>query len=140
VLVTDLPPEEAGDLRGALRAGGVDSIFLLSPTSSQQRIELVCRNASGFLYLISRTGVTGVREDVPEELAGQIQAVRRATGLPIAVGFGIGHPEQAAALAAHADGIVVGSALVRLIEEHAASPGLEGRVEEFCTAMRAPLR
>jgi len=140
VLVTDLPPEEAGDLRGALRAGGVDSIFLLSPTSSQQRIELVCRSASGFLYLISRTGVTGVREDVPEGLEGQIKAVRRATGLPIAVGFGIGHPEQAAAIAAYADGIVVGSALVRLIEEHGASPGLEGRIEEFCAALRAPLR
>lgn len=140
VLVTDLPPEEAEILRSALRAGGVDSIFLLSPTSSRRRIELVCRSASGFVYLISRTGVTGVREDVPEELGGLVQAVRQATGLPIAVGFGIGHPRQAATIAAYADGIVVGSALVRLIEEHAASPALEGRVEEFCSALRAPLK
>jgi tryptophan synthase alpha chain len=140
VLVTDLPPEEAGDLRAALRAGGVDLIFLLSPTSSQERIDLVCREASGFIYLISRAGVTGVREDVPGELDGRVQAVRRATALPIAVGFGIGHPEQAGTIAAYSDGVVVGSVLVRLIEENAASPDLERRIEEFCLRLRDPLR
>ncbi len=140
VLVTDLPPEEAVDLHVALRASGVDLILLLSPTSSQERVELVCREASGFIYVISRTGVTGAREDVPSDLEGQVRAARRATNLPIAVGFGISQPGQAAAIAAYADGIVVGSALVRLIEENAASPDLESRIEEFCRTLRAPLR
>jgi len=140
VLVTDLPPEEAGDLRAALRAVGVDLIFLLSPTSTEERVELVCREASGFIYVISRRGVTGVREDVPEELDGQVQAARRAAGLPIAVGFGIAQPAQAGVIAAYADGIVVGSALVRLIEDNASSPDLEKRVEEFCRSFGAPLR
>ncbi len=139
VLVTDLPPEEAEDLKEALGANGVDSIFLLSPTSSTERVGLVCRKASGFIYFISRTGVTGEREDVPESLAGQVRAARRASSLPIAVGFGISRPEQARAIAEYADGIVVGSALVRLIEENAASPDLERRIEEFCRTFAAPL-
>ena len=140
VLVTDLPPEEAGELRAALRTCGVDLIFLLSPTSSEERIDLVCREASGFIYVISRTGVTGAREDLPEALHGQVLAARRATDLPIAVGFGISRPEQARAIAAYADGVVVGSALVRLIEENSGTPDLERRVEEFCRTLRAPLR
>ena len=139
VLVTDLPPEEAGDLRGALRASGVDLIFLLSPVSSGERVALVCREASGFIYFISRTGVTGAHEDVPEGLAAQVRAARQTSGLPVAVGFGISQPGQAAAIAAFADGIVVGSALVRLIEEGAGSPDLEMRIEKFCRALQAPL-
>jgi len=139
VLVTDLPPEEADELQGALRPRGVDLIFLLSPTSSQQRVERICRNAAGFIYVISRTGVTGAREDLPPGLDAQVRAARDASRLPIAVGFGISRPEQARRIAEFADGVVVGSALVRLIEEHAASPGLEERVVEFCRTLQASL-
>ncbi len=140
VLVTDLPPEEAVDLKTALRPKGIDVIFLLSPTSSKQRVERVCREASGFIYFISRTGVTGAREDLPPGLDAQVRAARDASSLPIAVGFGISRPEQARAIAVFADGVVVGSALVRLIEEHAASPDLEERVVEFCHTLQASLR
>jgi len=140
VLVTDLPPEEAVELKTALRPNGVDLIFLLSPTSSKQRVERVCREASGFVYLISRTGVTGAREDLPPGLGAQVRAARDASSLPLAVGFGISRPEQAKAIAAYADGIVVGSALVRLIEEHAASPDRDERVAEFCRTLQASLR
>ena len=140
VLVTDLPPEEAADLRRALGPRGVDLIFLLSPTSSETRIERVCREASGFIYFISRTGVTGVRDDLPAGLEAQVRAVRGRSGVPIAVGFGIGRPEQAAAVARFADGVVVGSALVRLIEEHAGSSDLVERVEAFCDALLESLR
>jgi len=139
VLVTDLPPEEADELQAALRPRGVDLIFLLSPTSSKQRIERICRNACGFIYVISRTGVTGAREDLPPGLEAQVRAARDASMLPIAVGFGISRPEQARRIADFADGVVVGSALVRLIEEHAASASLEERVEEFCRTLQASL-
>jgi tryptophan synthase alpha chain len=140
VLVTDLPPEEAGDLQAALRPWGIDLIFLLSPTSSRQRVERVCREASGFVYFISRTGVTGAREDLPAALDAQVRAARDASSLPVAVGFGISRAEQAKTVAGFADGVVVGSALVRLIEEHAASPDLEERVVEFCRTLQAALR
>lgn len=139
VLVTDLPPEEAGDLHGALSQDGVDLIGLLSPTSSPERVEKVCTRAGGFIYFISRTGVTGVRDDLPAGLAGQVGAARRASNLPIAVGFGISRPDQVRAIAAFADGVVVGSALVRLVEENASAPDLEGRVEAFCRSLAAPL-
>jgi tryptophan synthase alpha chain len=140
VLVTDLPPEEAADLRRALVPSGIDLIFLLSPTSSQRRIDRVCREAAGFIYFISRTGVTGVRDDLPPGLEARVQAVRRGSGVPVAVGFGIGRPEQAAAVAKFADGVVVGSALVRLIEEHAEAGDLEQRVESFCRGLQGSLR
>ena len=140
VLVTDLPPEEAGDLRGPLAECGVDLIFLLSPTSSRARVDRVCREASGFVYFVSRTGVTGAREDLPVELAEQVRSARRASPLPIAVGFGISGPEQVKTIAAFADGVVVGSALVRIVEEKGASPGLEAAVEAFCRTLAGALR
>ncbi len=139
VLVTDLPPEEAGDLRGALTAQGVDLIFLLAPTSSRERVDRVCREASGFVYFVSRTGVTGTREDLPPELTEQVRSARRVSRLPIAVGFGISGAEQARAVARFADGVVVGSALVRIIEEKGAAAGLEASVEAFCRALSGSL-
>jgi tryptophan synthase alpha chain len=134
VLVTDLPPEEAAELGSALTAGGVDLIFLVAPTSSSERVERICHAGRGFIYFVSRTGVTGVREDLPEELPGQVRAVRDACRgrLPIAVGFGIGSRRQVEAVAAFADGVVVGSALVRLIEELGAAPDRDARIEAFC--------
>ncbi len=135
VLVTDLPPEEAVELRTTLDPRGIDLIFLLSPTSARERVDLVVREGRGFLYFISRTGVTGERADLPADLEGQVRAARERSHLPVAIGFGISRPEQVRAVAGFADGVVVGSALVRLIEETGASPELPARVEAFCRAL-----
>lgn len=113
LIVPDLPPEEADELIAACRAAGVATIFLLAPTSTEARIRLVAQNSTGFIYLVSVTGITGARQELPPDLAAFVQRVRRHTDLPLAVGFGIATGEQAAAVAAIADGVIVGSALVK---------------------------
>ena len=115
VIVPDLPPEESDMLRSALRARGIDLIFLLSPTSDGERVRLVTRHTSGFLYLVSLTGVTGARDHLPSDLESFVTRVRSATELPLAVGFGISTPAQAAQVASIADGVIVGSALIKAI-------------------------
>jgi tryptophan synthase alpha chain len=118
VLCVDLPPEEAeGEYLDALRAHGIDAIFLLAPTSTRERIRSVARLGSGFVYYVSRTGVTGEQTELPAELAREVKALGKALDLPLAVGFGISTRAQVAAVAKLADGVVVGSALVRLIGE-----------------------
>ncbi len=112
VLATDLTPEEAGEYRRVLRGAGLDTIFLAAPTTPEERIERVAQASSGFLYLISRTGVTGQRDTLPEDLGALVERVRRATMLPLAVGFGIARPEHVRALVGQVDAAVVGSALV----------------------------
>jgi len=119
-IVPDLPPEEAHELRAALLSQGIDLVFLLAPTSDSARIETVARQGSGFLYLVSLVGVTGAREHLPASLEAFCEQVRAACAhaavdLPLAVGFGIGTPEQAARVASIADGVIVGSALIRAI-------------------------
>lgn len=114
-IVPDLPPEEADALSKALEANGLDLIFLLAPTSDQTRIEAVARQARGFLYLVSLVGVTGTRDRVSDALAEFISRVRAATNLPLAVGFGISTPNQAAQVAQIADGVIVGSALIQAL-------------------------
>ena len=137
VLVTDLPPEEGGALRAELDRLGIDAIGLMAPTSTPERRRAIAAAARGFLYFISRAGVTGARQDLPAELEGQVRAARgAAAGMPIAVGFGIGLPEQARAVRRFADGFVVGSALVRLIEERGSDPGLPRELERACRAFR----
>jgi tryptophan synthase alpha chain len=117
-LVTDLPPEEAGEYREALRSAGLDTVFLVSPTSTSSRMSAAARLSSGFLYVVSRPGTTGARRDLPADLPETIRRARRAArSLPIAVGFGIATPPVAATAARLADGVVVGSALVRAAEE-----------------------
>src|ERR1700722_2476874 len=103
VLVTDLTPEEAGEYRKALEARGLDTIFLAAPTSTDERLKLIAGCSSGFLYLISRTGVTGERDSMPEDLPALVRRVRRATKLPLAVGFGISLPEHVSVLGGIAD-------------------------------------
>jgi tryptophan synthase alpha chain len=117
VLATDLPAEEAEDLRRALSGRGVRLVPLLAPTSGPERIAAAAGPDSGFIYYICRTGVTGERDEVPPGLRGEVEAVRRGTGLPVAVGFGIGTADQVRAVGAFSDGVVVGSALVRAVEE-----------------------
>jgi len=123
VLCVDLPPEEAEEeYLPALRARGLDAIFLLAPTSTRERVRAVARAGSGFVYYVSRTGVTGERAALPDGLAAEVRALRRALDLPVAVGFGISTPAQVTAVARVADGVVVGSALVRLAADHAGEP------------------
>jgi tryptophan synthase alpha chain len=113
VLVTDLPPEEAGDLHAVFRRAGLDTVFLVSPTSPAPRMKKAARLSSGFLYVVSRSGTTGERSRLPEDLPRTVARARAAAGrLPIAVGFGISTPESASEAAKLADGVVVGSALV----------------------------
>jgi tryptophan synthase alpha chain len=119
VLITDLTPEESGEYRAIVTARGLDTIFLAAPTSPDERLARIAQCSSGFLYVISRTGVTGVRDSLPEDLPALMRRVRRATALPVAVGFGISLPGQVSLLGGLADAAVVGSALVEEIERAA---------------------
>src|SRR5580704_4537998 len=134
VLITDLTPEEAGDYRRIVREHGLDTIFLAAPTSTDERLARIAEVTSGFLYVISRTGVTGARESLPEVLPALIRRVRRATRLPVAVGFGISLPGQVSVLGGLADAAVVGSALVQEIEQ---APSVEAAREALSTRVCA---
>jgi len=134
VLITDLTPEEAGDYRRVVRAHGLDTIFLAAPTSTDERLARIAEVTTGFLYVISRTGVTGARESLPEDLPALIRRVRRATRLPVAVGFGISLPGQVSILGGLADAAVVGSALVQEIEQ---APSAEAAREALAARVRS---
>lgn len=141
ILCVDLPAEEAEkEFAPLLRAHGLDPIFLLAPTSTRDRVRRVGRVASGFVYYVSLTGVTGERESLPSELLRQVKRLRRRLDLPLAVGFGISSREQVAAVGKVADGVVVGSALVRKIEEWVGEPDLEARLESEVRRLCEPLR
>ena len=135
-LLTDLSVEEASAYTPILRSAGLDTVFLAAPTSTDARLRLVAQHCTGFVYLVSRTGVTGERDALSGQLEPLVQRLRRVTTLPLAVGFGIARPNQAAAAARLADGVVVGSAFVRLIEESEGCPDLERRLEEFARQLK----
>ncbi len=137
VLVLDLPIEEAGEFQRVLGDAGLDMIFLLSPTTSDERIAKAAALGRGFLYVISRLGVTGARDTVAEGAGALVGRVRAHTGLPVALGFGLSRPEHVRQAGAWADAAVVGSALVSLVEEAADLPDLGSRVERFVRAMKA---
>ncbi|MEO7145694.1 MAG: tryptophan synthase subunit alpha [Bryobacteraceae bacterium] len=139
-LLTDLSVEEAGRYTGVMRAHGLDTVFLAAPTSTPERLRLVAEYSSGFVYLVSRTGVTGERDSVPRSVAPLVEAMRQATDLPLAVGFGISGAEQAAAVARLADAVVVGSAFVRLIERTGTAPSLEPELESFARQLSDGIR
>lgn len=129
VLCVDLPPDEAvEEFVPCLREQGVDTIFLLSPTSTRKRIDEVAGLGSGFVYYVSRTGVTGEQRELETELSREVKRVKRRLKLPLAVGFGISTPDQVAAVARMAEGVVVGSALVRIVEENQGEPELTERL------------
>jgi tryptophan synthase alpha chain len=115
VIVPDLPPEESTTLQSLLHGQGIDLIFLVAPTSGDERLRLIAGRSTGFLYMVSLTGVTGAREQVAPGLASWVAKVRSVTDLPLAVGFGISTPGQAAQVARFADGVIVGSALIQAI-------------------------
>ncbi len=128
VLITDLIPDEADNFVAMMRSAGVDTIFLVAPTSTDERIQLIAKYASGFVYVVARTGVTGVGEQMAQGVQSIVERVRRYTDLPIAVGFGISTHEHVEAVWSYADGAVVGSRLVLEIEQHLSSPDLVERV------------
>lgn len=136
VLVTDLTPEEAGEYRAAMRSHGLDTIFLAAPTSTDARLETIARSSSGFLYVVSRTGVTGAREALPEGLPELVRRARRFTKLPIAVGFGISLPTHVTVLGGIADAAVVGSALVSEIEKASSVEAAVAAVAEKIQALK----
>jgi tryptophan synthase alpha chain len=140
LLVPDLPGEEADALRAQTDAAGIDLAQFVAPTTSGPRLARIARRSRGFVYLVSLTGVTGERRELPPELANQIRALRLVTTRPVCVGFGIGTPEQVAMVGALADGVIVGSAIVRCVEDSTGSPDLVSRVGDLIAALKGPLR
>ena len=117
LICPDLPPEEATELEGASKSHGLDLIYLLAPTSTDARIDMVAARSSGFIYLVSLTGVTGARDSLPAELENFVLRVRQRASQPLCVGFGISSPDEARRVAKVADGVIVGSRLIQLLEE-----------------------
>ena len=139
-LLTDMSVEEAEPYIGAMREQNLDTVFLAAPTSTDRRLQLVAKYSSGFIYLVSRTGVTGEQTSLSAAAAPLIERMRKFTDLPLAVGFGISNRDQVRQVAAYADGVVVGSAIVRTIEKHGADPTLAQRLEEFTSDLAAGLK
>ena len=140
LLVLDLPPEESDNYEALMKQAGLCHIYLVAPTTPEDRMQLIVKRGSGFIYYISREGVTGMQAQVATNLALQVSRIRAHTDLPVAVGFGISNPAQAQLVAQSADAIVVGSAVVNQIASHGKSPGLAQRVSEFVKAMTLALR
>ena len=135
VLVTDLTPEESGEIEAELRANDLDMIFLVAPTSTDERLRLVAEHASGFVYAVSRAGVTGTRESVSAEAEKLVTRMRKFTSLPIAVGFGISTVEQVRDVHRYADAVVVGSAIVAEMERLSNVADLAQKIGEFTRAL-----
>lgn len=137
VLVTDLIPEEAAEFVAEMRGAGVDTVFLVAPTSTDERIKMIAEHASGFVYVVARTGVTGMRDQLADDVQSLVARVQRQTDLPVAVGFGISTPEQVRAVQAYADGAVVGSRLVLEVEKNLGAPDLVGKVAQLARELLA---
>lgn len=140
ILAVDLPPEESAPLAKPARANGIDLIYLLAPTTPLERNRKIAARASGFLYYVSVTGVTGARTHLPDDLSDHVSAVRQVTDLPIGVGFGISTPEQAARVASFADAVVVGSAISALAEQHGPSGDMISAIGDLAGAMKNAMR
>lgn len=135
-LLTDASVEEAQEYVEAMHSHGLDTVFLAAPTSTPRRLELLARYSTGFVYLVSRTGVTGERESLSGAVTPLVRAVRAVTSLPLAVGFGVSRPEHVAELGSQVEAVVVGSALVRVIERNASNPNLEAELEAFTRELK----
>jgi len=135
LLVLDLPPEESDNYETLMRKAGLCNIYLVAPTTPDDRIELIVKRGSGFIYYVSREGVTGMQTKVADTIGQMTAKIRAHTPLPVAVGFGISTPEQAKLVSQHAEAIVVGSAVVNQIAQHGESPELVKRVGEFVKAL-----
>ena len=139
-LMTDLPPEEGGDYKRLMDEKGLDTIFLLAPTSRDDRIRLISSCTTGFVYYISRTGVTGERERLADTVRPMVEKIRSHTSKPVAVGFGVSSPEHAVEIAGYADAVVVGSAIVRRIGEGEKDPDLVPQIGAFVETLVRPLK
>ena len=117
LIIPDLPPEEGKELEKSTKRHGLDLVYLLNPASTEERIRLVTSRSSGFIYLVSLTGVTGARDKLPEELESFVASVRKRTKKPLCVGFGVSTPEQARRIAKVADGVIVGSRIIQLLDK-----------------------
>lgn len=140
VIIPDLPPEEARPWIEEAKKFDLATIFFAAPTSSPERIKMAGRCSRGFIYYVSVTGVTGARGSVPEELGGAVGWIREQTRKPVAVGFGISTPEQAKEVSRLADGVIVGSAIVKIIEESSGKEELVDRVGTFVSSLAAAIR
>ncbi len=139
VIVPDLPPEEGSRLIKAARKSGMDIIFLLAPTSTDERIKKISRLSNGFIYYVSLTGVTGMRKSLAEDLRSNLKRIKDFTDKPIVVGFGVSTPEQVAQVSRWADGVVVGSAIVNLVEKNVNNPRLAFQVRDFVRKLKKGL-
>ena len=131
LLVLDLPPEESGDYESLMAAAGLCPIYLVAPTTPLDRVELIVKRAKGFIYYVSREGVTGMQQTVSDTIGPMTQIIRQHTDIPIAVGFGISNPEQAAEVARNAEAVVVGSAIVNQIADKGRAADLVPTVKAF---------
>ena len=137
IIVPDLPFEEKGEAEEVAARFGVDVISLIAPTS-KERIRLIAKEAKGFIYVVSSMGVTGVRSKITTDIAGMVKEIRAVTDTPCAIGFGISTPEQAAEMAGYADGVIVGSAIVKLIEKNGANA--EEELHRYVSSMKAAIK
>jgi len=135
LIIPDLPPEEGTELSDATHKHGLDLIYLLAPTSTDERIKLIAEKSSGFIYLVSVTGVTGARASLPQELSSFVAQVKQTTDKPLCVGFGISTPEQAKQVAEISDGVIIGSRIIQLLESGLSLDSLR----KFATELRAAL-
>lgn len=140
VLIVDLPPEEAQELKLYTDKAGLDLIFLLTPTSDDSRMEFVSRLASGFIYYVSVAGITGARKELSNTIHEYVKKVRCFTSLPVCVGFGISNARQAGEVSRLADGVIVGSAIVKLIEKNQDAPGLAQKVGRFAAELKKGMK
>ena len=137
LLVLDLPPEESDNYEALMRAAGLDVIYLVAPTTPEDRIALIVKRATGFIYYVSREGVTGMQSKVSDTIGTMTAKIRAHTALPIAVGFGISTPEQAAEVAQSAEAVVVGSAIVNQIARLGRAPDMVAQVTAFTKSLMA---
>ncbi|MGD0351042.1 MAG: tryptophan synthase subunit alpha [Verrucomicrobiota bacterium] len=140
LLVLDLPPEESDNYESLMRQAGLCHIYLVAPTTPDDRMEFIVKRGSGFIYYVSREGVTGMQKQVASNLAQQVAKIRAHTKLPIAVGFGISTPEQAKKVASVADAVVVGSAVVNQIAKHGKSKDMVKRTSMFVKSLRNAIK
>jgi tryptophan synthase alpha chain len=140
LLILDLPPDEAARNAELMKSHGLLSIRLIAPTTPPERMELIAKSAEGFIYYVSREGVTGEQTSLSADIATQVAEIKKHTSLPVAVGFGISTPEQAAEVAKESDAVVVGSAIVRRIGEYGKSAELIQKVAQFVSPIAAAVK
>ncbi|MFC1692932.1 tryptophan synthase subunit alpha [Candidatus Latescibacterota bacterium] len=140
VLVLDLPPEEAGEYKRIMDSKNIDTIFLISPITPDDRLEIIVHNTTGFVYYVSQMGVTGERDRVADNVSVKIHKIRSKTIVPVVVGFGISSPEQVKEIAGYGDGVVVGSSIVKRIGKLGVNPGFEKEVAYYVKKLTKPLK